>query len=75
MILRRKTIKSLITMSATPEEADKIIMHQYKVETVKGKIAFLKGMFDIEEVGHNHKDEATYYVMLDTIQKSGTILN
>lgn len=70
MKLRRKTIKSLITLVATPEGADKIIVHHYGFETIEEKIAFLQGMFEIEEVGHKHKDEATYYAMLNAIQNT-----
>ena len=68
MRLNRNTIKNLIRISATPEDADKIIVHHYGFKTIEEKIAFLQGMFGILEVGHNHKDEATYYTMLYAIQ-------
>ena len=63
----REKIKALIVLSPTIEEADKIIVENYGFENTREKIAFLKGMFDIEIIEHEKLDKMTYYAMLNTI--------
>lgn len=66
----RDEVKIMIELSSTVEEADEIIKENYDFETTEEKVAFLKGMFDIEIVGHTDEtDETTYYSMLYTIIK------
>ena len=70
-----KKIKRLITLAPSVEEADKIISDTYGFKTVKEKIAFLKGMFEISVIDiHDHKDvtqeesdEMTYLTILQAI--------
>lgn len=64
----REKIKALIILSSTIEEADKIIVENYGFESIREKIAFLKGMFGLQIVGHEELDEMTYYAMLNTIR-------
>ena len=65
----REVIKSLIELSANVEEADKVINENYDFKSIREKVAFLKGMFDIQIVGHENDepDEMTYFSMLHTI--------
>ena len=65
----RDVVKILIEMSPNVNEADKVINEYYGFESIREKVAFLKGMFDIEIVGHKNDepDEMTYYAMLHTI--------
>lgn len=65
---KREKTKLLIEIAETNEEADKVIVEAYGFKTIEEKIAFLKGMFDIEEVAHKHKDIATYYTMLHAVR-------
>lgn len=70
-----KKIKRLITLAPSVEEADKIISDNYGFKTVKEKIAFLKGMFEIsvidvhdhEDVTQEESDEMTYFTILQAI--------
>ena len=70
MSSKRDIIKILIEVSPTAEKADKIIEENFKFDSIGEKIAFLKGMFDIKCIGHDKKDEATYYAMLNAIINS-----
>lgn len=71
----REVVKALIELSADTKEADKVIVENYGFKSIAEKIAFLKGMFDIEVFSvHNQEgtskeesDEITYSVMLDAI--------
>ena len=65
----RKVIKGRILLSESVEEADKVIVEKGEFESIGEKVAFLKGMFDIESVGHkeNIHDEATYWSLLSAI--------
>lgn len=76
-VARRERIKFLIVLSKTVEEADKTISEFYGFETVGEKIAFLKGMFDVELISKHDTDEISkeksiemdYWTMLNTIIK------
>lgn len=76
-VARRERVKILIAISKTVEEADKTISETYGFETVGEKIAFLKGMFDVELIFKDDADgiseeesiEMDYWVMLDAIIK------
>ena len=65
----REVVKILIELSPNVEEADKVINDNYNFRSIQEKVAFLKGMFDIEIVGHekDEPDATTYFVMLQTI--------
>lgn len=67
---KRNLIKLLIEASPTIEIADEIIVENYDFKTIQEKIAFLKGMFDIECIGTDELDENTYWAMLETIRLS-----
>ena len=66
----RDITKLLIETSPTVEEADKVIEDIFELDTIKEKIAFLKGMFDVENIAREEKDESTYYAMLNAIINS-----
>lgn len=71
----REVVKALIELSADTKEADKVIVENYGFKSIAEKIAFLKGMFDIEVFSvHNpdgiskeDSDKITYLAMLDAI--------
>lgn len=71
----RKVIKTLIELSPNVEEADKVINENYNFKSIGKKIAFLKGMFDVELVSKHDADgiseeksaEMDYWAMLNTI--------
>ena len=69
MKLNRSQIQILLETSETVEEADEVINKNFDFESVREKVAFLKGMFDIQIVGHEEKepDEMDYFSMLATI--------
>ncbi len=60
-------IRLQIQLAPDTDEADKIITAYYHFETVREKIAFLKGMFGVSTVGNPPLDEATYHAMLNTV--------
>ena len=72
---QKEVVKSLIEMSPNVEEADKIINENYNFKTIGEKMAFLKGMFDVELISKHDADSITeeksaemdYWVMLNTI--------
>ena len=64
---RRRRIKLLIVTSPTVEQADQIINTYYHFSTVQEKIAFLKGMFDVEVLSHGNPDENTYWAILNSV--------
>ena len=76
-VTSRERVKLLIVLSRTVEEADKTISENYGFETVDEKIAFLRGMFDVELISKHDPDgiskekstEMDYWAMLDTIIK------
>lgn len=67
--MNRKMIKTLIELSTTFEKADEVISKYTDFETVKEKIAFLKGMFDVEIIdqGKDDSDEFIYRIILESI--------
>ena len=77
-VSKRVRIKLLIAISKTVEEADEVISQNYNFETVKEKIAFLKGMFDVEVIdvhdadgtSKEESDKMTYFTMLNVIINS-----
>ena len=78
MKISRELVKSLIIMSASVEEADRVIEYNYGFRTVGEKIAFLNGMFDVRLVSKHDGDGVSeeesakmdYYALLDTIIKN-----
>lgn len=68
----REKTKVLIELSATVEEADAVINESYGFEIFGEKVAFLKGMFGVERIGHekDKPDETTYFAMLDAVINS-----
>ena len=46
----RTLIKALIPVAPSAEEADKLIVENFGFETTLEKIAFLKGMYDLEVI-------------------------
>ncbi len=71
-ILSQKEVKVLIELCTDLEEADKVINDYYGFKTIEEKVAFLKGMFDVRLIGHEHDepDENTYRMMLYAIIKA-----
>lgn len=65
----QKDVKVLIELCTDVEEADRIIKDYYGFETIREKVAFLKGMFDTSIVGHEREEpnQDTYNMMLHTI--------
>lgn len=69
MKLSREHVKIMLETARTVEEADEVIGKYYNFESIREKVAFLKGMFDVQVVGHEEKepDEMDYFSMLATI--------
>lgn len=69
MASKREITKILIQLSESVGEADEIIEDQYHFQTVQEKIAFLKGMFGVELIGHENDapDEQSYIALLRTV--------
>lgn len=69
MKLNRKQIKILLETAPTVEDADEVITKNFDFKSIQEKVAFLKGMFDVQIVGHeeNEPDEMDYFCMLATI--------
>lgn len=71
----REITKLFIETSNTVEDANKIIENAYDFETIEEKIAFLKGMFDVElisnhdspEISKGRSAEMDYWTMLSAI--------
>ena len=71
----REVIKILIELSPNVEEADKVINENYGFKGIDEKMAFLKGMFDVELISKNDATgiskeksaEMTYWAMLNAI--------
>ncbi len=64
----REAVKTLIECSTEAKQADDIIVQYYGFKTVQEKIAFLKGIFDVEVVGHEHETTQTdYECMLNAV--------
>lgn len=73
--ISRELVKSLIIISRSVEEANRVIESNYGFRTVGEKLAFLRGMFDIELVSKHDAEgtseeesaEMDYWVMLEFI--------
>lgn len=52
----QKDVKTLIECCTDVTKADRIINDYYGFETIREKAAFLKGMFDVSIVGHEHEE-------------------
>lgn len=71
----REMVKTLIEISPSVEEADKVIEENYEFKSIGEKIAFLQGMFhvqvigvdDADGIGKEESDKMTYFSMLNTI--------
>ena len=71
----REMVKTLILISTSVEEADKVIEENYDFKTFDEKIAFLQGMFDVKVIDvhdadgieKEESDKMTYFSMLGTI--------
>ncbi len=71
----REMVKTLIKISTSAEEADKVIEDNYDFQTFREKIAFLKGMFDVKVVDvhdaegteKEESDRMTYFSLLLTV--------
>lgn len=71
----REKIKLLIELSPTVEEADKTIEENYGFTTIAEKMAFLRGMFDIQVVSEHdaagtskeRTAEMSYWAMLNAV--------
>lgn len=46
--MNREEIKALIELSSNVEEANNVIEDYVKIFSIEEKIAYLKGMFDVE---------------------------
>ena len=73
--MKREHVKLLIESAPTVEKADELINEVYKFGSVKEKIAFLRGMFDIKLVSktdcagisEEESTEMDYWAMLESI--------
>ena len=73
--MRRDVIKKLIESSPNVDEADKVISETYGFKSIREKLAFLKGMFDVKLVSKHDADgvseeeslEMDYWALLNTI--------
>lgn len=71
----KKVIKTLIELAPNVEEADKVINENYNFKSMREKIAFLKGMFDVKLISKHDSDGTTeemsaemdYWSMLNSI--------
>ena len=61
MSSKRDIMISLIELSPTVEEADKLIEEVFEFNTIKEKIDFLKEMFGLKIVGHDGKDDGLFF--------------
>ena len=68
--MERERVQALIILSRNIEEADLEIVKFLGDVSVKEKIAFLRGMFDVQIIsrcGQTNDDESDYYSMLSSI--------
>lgn len=68
--MERERVQALIILSSSTEEADLAIVRFLGNVSVKEKIAFLRGMFDVQIIsrcGQTNDDESDYYSMLSSI--------
>lgn len=47
MKVNRDVVKTLIELAPNVDEADKLINENYGINSIGGKVAFLKGMLDV----------------------------
>lgn len=72
---KREKVELLIKIAPNAKAADKVINQDFNFRTIEEKIAFLKGMFDVELISKNDADgiseeksaEMDYWAMLETI--------
>ena len=69
MKLSREQVEILLETAGTVEEADEVISKNFDFVSIREKVAFLKGMFDVQIIGHEEKepDEIDYFSMLASI--------
>lgn len=65
--MERQRVRALIILSRNTEEADSIIVKFLGNVSTKEKIAFLRGMFDVQMVSQAKDDETNYFIMLNSI--------
>ena len=68
--MERERVRALIILSSNTKEADSEIVKFLGNVSIKEKIAFLRGMFDVQIIsrcGQMNDDEADYYAMLGSI--------
>lgn len=68
--MQRERVQALIILSRNTEEADMEIVKFLGNVSTKEKIAFLRGMFDVQIIsrcGQTKDDKADYEVMLGSI--------
>ena len=68
--MERERVQALIILSRNIEEADLEIVKFLGNVSVKEKIAFLRGMFDVQIIsrcGQTNDDESDYYSILKLI--------
>lgn len=69
MKLERKNVKALIELSTSFEEADEVIKKYTDFKDLKEKIAYIKGMFDVEilDSKKDDPDELIYRLLLTAV--------
>ena len=75
-MINREKIKLLIMLAKDVDEADEVINTNYHFKTIAEKVAFIRGMFGVEVLGHEQEepDDQTYYGMLCAIINEKYIL-
>ncbi len=65
----KEVIKTLIRTARSVGAADRIIVENYGFDTVEEKIAFVRGMFDVEATIDKQytKDNQTYFSLLHEV--------
>lgn len=65
--MERQRVQAIIVLSRNVEEADSEIVKFLGNVSTKEKIAFLRGMFDVQMVSQAKDDETNYFIMLNSI--------
>lgn len=65
--MERQRAQAIIVLSRNVEEADSEIIKFLGNVSTKEKIAFLRGMFDVQMVSQAKDDETNYFIMLNSI--------
>lgn len=65
--MERQRAQAIIVLSRNVEEADSEIVKFLGNVSTKEKIAFLRGMFDVQMVSQAKDDETNYFIMLSSI--------